>query len=941
VAPPSTSRRYLPSTRNPLHLLVALLLVVAVGLFAYSRYATLHQRIDPWTLVPDDAVMVIETSNSPVTFRNLERSDLWPTLLTSPDFQRSRELMSQLDSLHNSSRQTLERFLTGKRILLSLHPSADSDGGCGLLMLVPVQSVRQHRYVRTLLEDIARSAQFTLTRQEIAGILVTQLDRPAGTAGAGPVLTLVSYRNTLLISPSRTLVEAAVRRIERGVLHAPGTTADRADYLRLPTTTANVWLNYRQLPAALAPLFTPAARPAVEELSSLGIEGLGGLELKNELLRLRGFTSPETARGALAIALGHQDSRPIRLWNVLTDRTAVLLHFGLPDPRALRAAAHGALPPSDSLETTLGPLLDSLAFTFQNEAALCLPALADLRATQAPDRLAYAYCADPLRTVRALNRLPGGRGAVESFGGYVIRPVRVPDLPRRLFGALFAGFDPAGTDGAVVVIGHYAVFGPTPQSLRALLLDLAGGHRINQAPPVLAQGQRAATLTVYVQTANAWSLLQRALQPAHRVDALRNESLIRRFPTLAFQVSRPDASTDAWYTTLVVQHAPTGEVGVAGSGASGGATATAVPFEQPLVSTPLLVRGGVGGPDVVVQDASFVLHALDAGGHEIWGDTLTGPIAGSLLRTPTGAGRSRLLLATAAQLHAFETPTGRDVENFPFYLSDSLRIQHLTAFTADAPDFTLIVDDPSGNLYAFDAQGRALPGWQPRVLPAPLADEPQAIRVEGRDLLVAALTNGDVFVLDRAGGVLPGFPVSADGVLAAGSLAVEPATTVRASKVSVVTTSGRLSTFSLRGEPILQRALPRVGNDPVRFELIPYDNGTAGVPPTGEFIVSRQEQGRVTLLDPETGATRLSRSFLTAAPKVVQAFRLIGGGGTVFALTERGPARTYLYDEHGQPLGVRVLDSDRAIALTFNPQTGELVAWTTTGKTLRRFAFRK
>ncbi len=941
MASPHTPRRYLPSTRNPLHLLVALLLVVAVGLFAYSRYATLHQRIDPWTLVPDDAVMVIETTSSAQAFRKLEKSDLWPTFLTSPDFQRSRELMAQLDSLHNSSRQTLERFLMGKRLLLSVHPAADPDGGCGLLLLVPVQSVRQHRYVRTMLEDIARSTRFNLTRQEINGILVTQLDRPAGTAGAGPVLTLVSYRNTLLISPSRALVEAAVRRIERGVLRSPGTTADRADYLRLPTTFANVWLNYRQLPAALSPLLSPESRKAIEEISSLGSEGLAGLETRNELLRLRGFSSPETARGALAVALGHQDARPIRLWNVLTDRTAVLLHFGLRDSRALRTAAHDALPPTDSIETTVGPLIDSLALTFQNEAALCLPTLADTRAAQIPDRLAYAYCPDPLRTVRALNRLPGGRGTVESFGGYVIRPVRVPELPRRLFGALFAGFDAAGTDGAVVVIGHYAVFGPTPQSLRALLLDLAGGHRLTQAPAILAQGQPAATLTLYVQTANAWALLQRALRPARRVEALRNEALIRRFPTMAFQVSRPDASTDAWYTTLVVQHAPTGETGPAGANTSPGATATTVPFQQELTTAPVLVRGGVGGPDVVVQDAAHVVHAIDAGGHEIWADTLSGPLAGSVLRTPTGAGRSRLLLATAAQLHALETPSGRDVENFPFYLSDSLRIQHLTAFTADAPDFTLIVDDPTGNLYAFDAQGRALPGWQPRVLPAPLADEPQAVRIEGRDLLVAALTNGDIFVLDRAGGVLPGFPVSAGGNLGASTMVVEPAPTVRASRVSVITTGGRLSTFSLRGETVLQRAIPRASSEPVRFELIPFDNGTAGVPPNGEFIVSRQEQGRVTLFDPETAAVRLSRGFLTAAPKVVQAFRLTGGGGTLFALTERGPARTYLYDERGQPLGIRVLDSDRAIALTFNPQTGELVAWTTTGKTLRRFAFRR
>ncbi|MBC7448222.1 MAG: hypothetical protein H7330_09210 [Hymenobacteraceae bacterium] len=949
-----SSRRYLPSTRNPLHLLVALLVVVAIGLFASSRYATLRQSVNRWTLVPDAAVLVLETTDSPAALRRLTHSDLWPTLLTAPAVQRTLELAAELDSLHNSPRQTLARFLTGKRLLISVHPGIDSGGGAALLLLIPIESVRQHRYVRTLLEDVARSPRFSVSRREINDLIVTSIGRPAPDSGhaATPVLAVASYRNTLLVSPSPALIEQAVRRIGRGTLRVPNPSFAGTDYLRVRGTWANAWVNFRQLPAALAPLFGPATRPAIEELSSLGRDGLAGLELRNEVVRLNGFTTPEAARGALAGILGRQVPRPIRLWRVVSARSALLLHLGLPSLRTLRTTpAAGAT--IDSVESTLGPQLDSVLATLRDEVALCLPGTSP-RPTANPiggvapiDRLAYAYSPEPLRTVRALSRLPGGRGGVESFGGYVIRPVRVPELPRRLFGALFDGFDPMGTDGAVVLVGHYAIFGTSAAALRTLLQELAAGHGLRQPPPIMTQGQRAATLTLYVNTANVWGLLQRALQPDRRTDALRNESLLRRFPSAVFQVSRPEAAAAAdgsWYTTLAVQHTATGEVVPGETLAAGSApvATTTLAFDQLLTSAPVLVRGGVGGPDVVVQDAAGILHAVDAAGRVVWADTLAGALAAPPVRTPTGAGRARLLLATSARLYALEAPSGHEVDNFPFYLSDSLRIQHLSAFTAGAPDFTLFVDDPGGNLYAFDARGRALPGWQPRAFEAPLADAPRAVRVEGRDLLVVALTNGDVFVLDHTGGVLPGFPVSADGPLAPGALAVTPAATLRASRVSVVTTSGQLSTFSGRAETLVQRALPRgTGTGPTRFELVPYDNGTAGVPPTGEFIVSRQEQGRVTLLNPETGTVRLTRGFLTAAPKVVQAFRLSGGGGTVFALTERGPARTYLFDERGQPLAVRVLDSGGPIALTFNPQTGDLIAWTTTGKTLRRFAFQR
>lgn len=949
---PPPPRRYLPSTRNPLHLLVALLLVVAIGLFASSRYAALRQPVDPWTLIPTDAVVVLETTDSPAALRRLTRSDLWPTLLTASAVQRPRELAAELDSLHNSARQTLARFLSGKRLLLSVHPGVDSGGGSGILLLVPVESVRQHRYVRTLLEDIARSPRFTLRRREVAGLLVTTIARPTADSGrAGEaIFTLASYRNTLLISNSSALVEAAVRRIERGKLRVPNPGFAATDYLRVRGTWANVWVNFRQLPAALAPLFGAATRPAIEELSSLGRDGLVGLEIRNELLRLSGFTAPESARGALAGTLGGQAPRPIRLWPVVSARAAVLLHLGMPDLGPLRAAALAGAA-ADSVEAAYGPQLDSVLATLRDEAALCLPA-AEARTAAAiasgeisPDRLAYAYSPNPLRTVRALSQLPGGRGRVQTFGGYVIRPVRVPELPRRLFGPLFAGFDPAGTDGAVVLVGHYAIFGSSAAALQTLLLELAAGQGLRQPPAVLAQGQRAATLSLYVNTANAWGLLQRALQPTRRTDALRNEALLRRFPSAVFQLSRPEAAAAAdgsWYTTLAVQHAATGEAGSGPATPDGYAAAiTAIPFSQALTAPPTLVRGGAGGPEVVVQDVAGILHAVDAAGHVTWADTLAGPLVAPPVRTPTGAGRARLLLATSARLYALEAPSGHDADNFPFYLSDSLRIQHLAAFTAAAPDFTLFVDDPGGNIYAFDAQGRALVGWQPRALAAPLAATPHPVRVEDRDLLVVALTNGDVYVLDRAGGVLPGFPVSAGGALGPGSLVVVPGATLRATQVTVVTGRGKLTAFSLRGETLRQRVLPPAPEAGARFALVPFENGTAGVPPSGAFVVSRQEQGRVSLFEAETGALLLTRAFLTAAPKDVQAFRLSGGGGTVFALTERGPARTYLFDERGRALGPGPLESSGAIALTFAPPTGEIVAWSTSGKTLRRVAFRR
>ncbi len=954
----TTKRSYRFTQRNPLYLLVAVLLLGAIGLSGYRRYEATHRPVDIWTLVPDDAVAVLETTASPTAVAELRRSDLWTTFQAAPMVQEIDELIGRADSIHATPRSPLNRFLTGKRLLISWHPTTDS-AGADLLFCIPIVSVRQYRYLRILTEDLARSGQFRVTRREVGGLFTTQLTRISGVAAEnGPVLTYAVYRNVLLASASRELLETAVLRIARRGLTSPAAAFAATDYLRVRGTTANLWINFRQLPAALTPWLGAATRPAADELASLCREGMLGLEARDGGVSLRGFASPETATGALAGRLGQQVPQAITVWPLLPARAGLILHLGMQQLRGLRRAptalnrAPDAVP--DSVETTSGALLDSLGATFSREVALCLAgAAAGANGRVLPltvgsfgvERLVYAYTPDPLRTVRALSRLPGGRGRTELVAGYVVRPVRVAELPRRLFGPLFNGFG-SRTDGAVALVGHYAVFAPTAAALRQLLIELRQGQTLDRAPglaALLRRGQPAATVTLYVNTANGWGLLQRALRPARRVSLLRNELVIRRFPQILLQFSRPDPADPQLYTTLLVEHTATAGAGVVapeGGTAAGAVTTVTATFPEALTSAPTLVRGGLGGPELVVQDGAGRLHALDGAGREVWIDTLAGQAAGPFFRTPTGIGRARLLLATRNRLYSIEAATGRISENFPFYLADSLRMQHLTGFAPEGSDYRLLTYDPVGNLYAFDVSGRAVPGWEGRFLGAPLADAPRAVRLDGRDYVAVALVNGDLYVLDRAGGVLPGFPVSAGAPLGPGCLALQTGASARTTQVAVCTPGGELTAFNLRGETVRRQLLPGAGAG-ADFRLITVQNGTAGAEPMGAFVVSRQAEGRVTLFDPTTGATLLNRAFLTASPKEVQAYRLNGGGGTVYAILERGPRKTTLCNERGQLLGGAPLDSDGPVALTYNPTVAELVVWVASGKTLRRVVIKK
>ncbi|UOQ70577.1 hypothetical protein [Hymenobacter cellulosilyticus] len=87
----------------------------------------------------------------------------------------------------------------------------------------------------------------------------------------------------------------------------------------------------------------------------------------------------------------------------------------------------------------------------------------------------------------------------------------------------------------------------------------------------------------------------------------------------------------------------------------------------------------------------------------------------------------------------------------------------------------LLVGGGGGNLFLYDTNGRAYPGWQPKRMEFGLAAPPQYLVVGGRDVIVVLLENGYIYAYDEQGSVYPGFPISVGARLHSGpSWKVEP-----------------------------------------------------------------------------------------------------------------------------------------------------------------------
>jgi len=885
-------------SRKLLALLGAALLLLSLATYVYYRRTLAAVPIDPYALVPDDAVLVLATRDHPALVRHLQEAGVWDNVSGVRYFQQVAGQVALADSLEVGGatlsaaarqRRGLLALLGRKLVLTSLHITGP--GQVDVLYQIPLNTVREYRQSRSVLEALGRDARYTLSTRDYEGYELQEL-----TQREGGRLTILNYRNHLLISTHAPLVEAVVQRLRRPA-DAPTVRSGfgDTDLLRLRDLDATVLVNFRRLPGLLDVLFRPGTHAQIDQAAGLVREGLLGLKIAPGQLTFTGFANPETAANSWHQHLQGQPAQPLRtLADVLSLRTALVLAVAGP-----LAAPTLARPSADSTNQ-LRPTLDSLRAALAPGAALVY--MAAPRPGVAPARLVLVRCPQPARAALWLARLRRLQGVAPAF-------VRIGEF--NVYGAGFGAEDlapallpavPAGVEAAplsAALVRDYLVLGELAD-LQAYLPEVSAGQTWSSSAPQVALLQQTlpqSRLTVLADARQGWNALLGYLAEDRRAGLLRNESLLKYFPQIAWQLAPPENPADEasassqYYAQLMLRRPGQGPAAISDMAEGTGS----LRFRTALVGQPLLLPALPDDPaPAVVADSLGVLRLLSSRDNAaLWTDTLPGPVGEA---TAPRLVRGRLLLATAHRLHWLNPTDGHQAPHFPLNLPDTATIAAVATAPAPRPVPRLLVATASGELRLLDASGRQYPGW-PRRLEAPLAGPPLLLSINGRDVVVAALQNGYVYAFTQAGERYPGFPVSA-GARLSGPLVAQPAATLARSTVRLINQHGELLTMTLSGD-ITNRRRVATWSRTATFSLVPEAEGRAG-----SFVVLREDGGRVDVFGAATtgGAPLLSRQLLTSGPKPVQWFDF-GGGHQVLALTEPGPAQVMLFDGQGRPLG--------------------------------------
>ncbi|MBF9220560.1 hypothetical protein [Hymenobacter ruricola] len=913
-------------SRKLLALLTALVLLLALATYVYYRRTLAAVPVDPYALVPDDAVLVLSTRDHPTLVRHLQETGLWDNLTAVRYFQHAAGHLALADSLNGGSarrRSGLLALLGRKLVITSLHVTGP--GEFDVLYQIPLARVSEYRQVRSLLETLGRDARYRLSTRAYEDQEMTVLTEQSSELS----ITVLNYRNHLLISANAGLVEAVVRRLAHPkaptVLDSFGST----DLLKLRGVDATVLVNYRRLPQFLDVLFRREAHGQFDLLAGLVSQGFLGMKLVGSRAQLQGFSNPETALGTLQQRLRGQPAQPLLgMADILSTRTALVLHLGAQPARTWPRPA--AAPPDSA---GINSALDSLRATFGGEMAVAY--LAATAPGSRPGRLALVRCPAPARTaawLARLRRLNGNSPAFTRVGPYQVHPVGFAEAA--VLGPLL---DPAqpyaveATAGAGVLMGNYLVLSDE-LTLNAYLADVVAGRTWAQSPAQVSFLQETlprARLSIFVDTRNSWNALLGVLTEERRAGLLRNEALFKRFPQMAFQLMPADneAAPEAQYFTQLVLHQP--NLGPA-TAQPGGAAANGrvLAFKRALVGEPVALAAlGTRIPSVLVQDSAQVLHFVSADNAVVWSDTLAGPAVGAAVLPAGGGAPGGLLVGAGHRLHLL-APDGPDALPFPLNLPDTVRVADLTSAPAGAGEAARLLAHTAGNeLRLLDARGRAYRGWQPKRLDFPLAGRAALLSVGGRTVVVAPLQNGYVYAYDEQGSLFPGFPLSL-GARLAGNVLVQPGSTLARTRLTMVNQHGELVTFNLSGD-IQSRRRVATWSRTARFRLVPDPSGRT-------YVLTREDGNQIDVYLPTQASPLLTQRFVTSGERRVQFFDF-GNGRRLVAITEPGPGQVFLYDARGALLGGEPLPSTgTGVALSYDATTATYQLVRIVGRELRR-----
>ncbi len=878
--------------------------LAAGGYYFYTQLRNVNKD-DIWSLVPENAVLVYENTNTVKAWNDVQKKAIWQNLLTIPFYKDLKMDFESLDSIGGKSGQ-LDLLLRGNPLLMSMHVTGKDN--FGFIFFLELPNLESNEIARKIIASIKENADNVLSKRVYKKFEINEIKNKK----TGKVFAYIFHKNFFIGSFTTHLVEDAIRNVTgENVKTFQNQNASLYTVSKLDDDTGNLYVNNRRL-LQLVSIFG-------EGKSNMMLKNFAGsssldMTITDEKVLLNGFSEigDDNSKTFLGTLLG-QKSHPLGMAQFIPTRTAYLYHLTFDDAVAWKEKLKDFW--NEKVPKQLGKWKQLEAdykynpeYFFRwvgHEIGMITLESID---PKKPEKLLIVHANDVNEALNQMNSLTEGMAEragdsvyTEEYSGWPIRQLNIPNFPEKILGTSFSDFDQC----FYTSIGDYMVFGNGIEVIKSLVNDVelenVWSKSVRQSM-FFESTLKEANLSYFMNTSSAWKIFLSDLSPKWKKFVTKNTFQTKQFQQTAVQFNNVE---NKFFTSVVVdfnknkrkQQTPKNYV-----------LAQNTNTNAPITIRPYIVRNHkTNRKEVLVQDDENTLYLIDNKGKVIWKDSLASRIQDDIHQIDYYKnGKLQYYFITKHAIHIIDR-TGKYVEGFPVEVSEDVILDKTSVVDYDkSKRYRFLVSDHFGNVYMYDKNGKNLEGWQPRKLPKRLAVAPFHIRIRKKDCIVAMQEDGTVNVMTRRGNMYKGFPFELKSITD-NPIFVQAGTSFSTTKFTTVTNNGQLVQFNLLGSVTKRKQLFRPSKDAVYKMAIDALGRT--------FTILRQEENRVSILD-YNGDVIFEKDYVSSGEMGIQYYNF-GRGEEVFILTDKEQEFTYMYDAEGNLINGQPIESGFEIGLMY------------------------
>jgi hypothetical protein len=303
-------------------IVLVVLLIAIGGYFAWLKWSP-NKFTDVFYLIPDDAVMVVETQDPINNWQTFSSSEMWSGLKTFPPFAEITRNADVLDEVIKSNQQVFG-LLGQRHLLISIHMTKAKD--YDFVYYADMQEASKSSMIKASLVSVIKQFGFSQTVKKVGDLEVNEFLDPQ----TREVLSICFVNNYLVCSYNKGLIEKVVTTSQLPASQL-GTQArfDEIDRLTSQEGLCRIFVNYKTLHQYMG-VYMEDVSDLKSLFTSLHYTGFD-INLKDNLVIADGSTVVNDSLSSALQALSVSGKSNSEIESIFSEKTSFLFSLGFTD----------------------------------------------------------------------------------------------------------------------------------------------------------------------------------------------------------------------------------------------------------------------------------------------------------------------------------------------------------------------------------------------------------------------------------------------------------------------------------------------------------------------------------------------------------------------------------------------------------------------------------